>query len=386
MRTFEVRNRHFDRLFNTPGLMWFGQNTNHFPTHPAVRQAMIDSIDAEEFHAYAPPAGLEELRSLILADLGLTDAAVLVTDGAVEALYNVCRALSEPGSQFVTTDPGWKWPMQFAMASGARVLEIPIYRPDNNYRLTPAQLADAVTDSTRIIYLVDPNNPLGICYSGAEIKAFTDIARGVRRVFPARRDVPPLRRRAHACGARSIPSARSPSTASRSGSGSPACASARWWRSPVSWKGWPLHRLNNLGCNVISQRAAIAGLKVKQRWLPDINRRQRRNQAEIHRAVGKIPGLEVVVYPSQGNFLVVECIEAGIAPEALCRGLSCREGIMIRQGSYHTPTFRPSLRQDQRRRCLRRGPTRCARSCRPWSRRLAAFKDPADRSSREMYA
>ena len=54
---------------------------------------------------------------------------------------------------------------------------------------------------------------------------------------------------------------------------------------------------NNLGCNVISQRAAIAGLKVKQRWLPDINRRQRRNQAEIHRAVGKIPGLEVVVYP-----------------------------------------------------------------------------------------
>ena len=68
--------------------------------------------------------------------------SVLVTDGAVEALYNVCRTLSEPGSQFVTTDPGWKWPMQFAMASGARVLEIPIYRPDNNYRLTPAQLAD----------------------------------------------------------------------------------------------------------------------------------------------------------------------------------------------------------------------------------------------------
>ena len=92
MRSFEVRNQHFDRLFNAPDLMWFGQNTNHFKTHPAVRQAMIDAIDAEEFHAYAPPLGLEELRALILADLGLPDAAVLVHDGAVEALFKIGRA------------------------------------------------------------------------------------------------------------------------------------------------------------------------------------------------------------------------------------------------------------------------------------------------------
>jgi hypothetical protein len=42
MRQFEIRNRHFDRLFNTPGLMWLGQNTNHFPPSCVVRQAMID--------------------------------------------------------------------------------------------------------------------------------------------------------------------------------------------------------------------------------------------------------------------------------------------------------------------------------------------------------
>ena len=46
----------------------------------------------------------------------------------------------------------------------------------------------------------------------------------------------------------------------------------------------------------------------------------------------------MAVYPSQANFLVVECVDAGITPEALCdayRG----ENIMIRQGTYHTPTF-----------------------------------------------
>jgi histidinol-phosphate/aromatic aminotransferase/cobyric acid decarboxylase-like protein len=54
--------------------------------------------------------------------------------------------------------------------------------------------------------------------------------------------------------------------------------------------------------------------------------------------VGKVPGLKVAVYPSQANFLVVECIEAGITPEALCEAYR-EKGIMIRQGTYHTPKF-----------------------------------------------
>jgi histidinol-phosphate/aromatic aminotransferase/cobyric acid decarboxylase-like protein len=95
---------------------------------------------------------------------------------------------------------------------------------------------------------------------------------------------------------------------------------------------------NNLGSNVLSQRAAIAGLRVRAEWFPDINRRQRRNQAEIVKAVAQVPGLSVAVYPSQANFLVVECIDAGVRPEALCDAYRA-EGIMIRQGTYHTPTF-----------------------------------------------
>jgi aspartate/methionine/tyrosine aminotransferase len=107
MRQLEIRNRYFDSLFSNPELMWLGQNTNHFPTHPAVVDAMTASIRAGEFHAYAPPAGIEELRALIREDLGLPDMAVLVTDGGVEGLYNACLTLAEPGTEFVTTVPGW---------------------------------------------------------------------------------------------------------------------------------------------------------------------------------------------------------------------------------------------------------------------------------------
>jgi len=55
MSSFEQRNAHFDRLFATRNLFWLGQNTNHLPMHPAVRKALFDCIEAEEFHAYAPP-------------------------------------------------------------------------------------------------------------------------------------------------------------------------------------------------------------------------------------------------------------------------------------------------------------------------------------------
>jgi len=72
--------------------------------------------------------------------------------------------------------------------------------------------------------------------------------------------------------------------------------------------------------------------------MPEINRRQRRNQAEIRKAVAKVPGLEIAVYPSQANFLVIECVEAGITPEALCAAFQGKQ-VMIRQGTYHTPRF-----------------------------------------------
>src|SRR5215472_1685251 len=139
MNSFEQRNDYFDRLFATPNLRWLGQNTNHLPMHAAVRRALVDSIEAEEFHAYAPPGGFTTLRRAIVADLGLPQetTSALVTEGAVAALATVCRAYCEHSVNFVTTDPGWKWPLQFAHQAGAEVREIPIYDPTRKYRLTP---------------------------------------------------------------------------------------------------------------------------------------------------------------------------------------------------------------------------------------------------------
>jgi aspartate aminotransferase len=337
MKQFEIRNRHFDRLFNTPGLMWLGQNTNHFPPHAAVVDAMHEAIAREEYHAYAPPAGFEELRALILEDLGLPEQSVLVTDGAVEALYNVCHTVCTPGSHFVTTDPGWKWPIHFAQAAGATTTEIPIYRPQSGYKLTVAQLEAAMTDKTRLVYLVDPNNPLGTCYSRDEIEAFARIARDAGAYFMHDCTYSHFADD-HTLAARFYPEGTFTIYSFSKWLGVAGLRIGAVVAHPDLIERLAVAPPNNLGSNVISQRAAIAGLRTKSAWFPGINRRQRRNQAEIVKAVADVPGMKVAVYPSQANFLVVECIEAGIKPEALCDAYRS-EDIMIRQGTYHTATF-----------------------------------------------
>jgi histidinol-phosphate aminotransferase len=339
MSGFEQRNAHFDRLFATKNLFWLGQNTNHLPMHPLVRQAMIDSIEAEEFHAYAPPGGFAALSRGIVADLGLPQdiTAALVTDGAVAALATVCRAYCEPRTNFVTTDPGWKWPMQFARQAGAEVREIPIYDPAAGYRLTAEQLRANVDGDTRIVYLIDPNNPLGVCYTRAELRAFCEIARAVGAYL------------LHDCTYRDfadqhvLAAELYPEGAITIYSFSKWLGLAGLRIGAVVANQGIIERLTaysaaTLGSSVVAQRAAQAGLAVKQEWMSNVQRIQRRNQAAIKEAVDKIPGLNVPVYPSNGNFVIIECAELGLRPEALA-AIYAQRGIMIRQGSYHTPRF-----------------------------------------------
>jgi aspartate/methionine/tyrosine aminotransferase len=337
MKDFEVRNAHFDKLVNTPGLKWLGQNTNHFPAHPAVIEAIAKCVRDEEFHIYAPPVGLEALRAGILRDIGLPQQAAAVSDGAVAALYHVCHTLLRPGDEFITTDPTWNWPMAFARAVGASVKQIPIYGPEYNYRLAPERLAAAITPSTRMIYIVDPNNPLGVACTKSEIEEISAIARRAGAWL------------VHDCTYRHfahdhhLAALHYPEHTITTYSFSKWLGLAGLRVGAIIANADVIERLatappNNLGSSLLSQRAALAGLGIKNKWFPGVLAQTRENQALIHDAIGRIPGLSMPVYPSNGNFIVIECGDSGARPEALVRAYGER-GIMIRQGAYHTPNF-----------------------------------------------
>ena len=337
MKDYEIRNKYFDNLFNTPNLRWMGQNTNHIQLPESVVGAMIESIRRDEFRAYAPPLGFEELRAGIIEDLNLPGHVAMVTDGGVEALYHVCHTFLKAGDHFVTTDPGWKWPPIFAAALGAKVSEIPIYGAEHGYHLSAQQLESAVTGATRLIYLVDPNNPLGTCVPANELMQIAEIARRNNAIL------------IHDCTYRHFADNHT-LAAQFYPEGTLTTYSFSKWLGLAGLRigaviGDPslIEKLaaappNNLGSNVVSQRAAIAGLKSKSEWFPTAQALQRRNQAKIKETTDRLPGFHIPVYPSNGNFLVIECIEANVFPEALVAAMQEHQ-ILIRQGSYHTKTF-----------------------------------------------
>lgn len=332
-----LRNRYFDELSATPGLFWLGQNTNHIDSHPAVREAMIRSIEAGEYNAYAPPLGFEALRAAIVADLGTPGAEALVTEGGVNALAMVCRARCKPGTTLVTTDPTWKWPCLFARQQGAEVIEIPIYDAACGYRLTAEALRAHVDERTAIIYVVDPNNPLGIRYTADEIAAFAAIARDCGALL------------VHDCTYRDFADGHMPALHAAPEGAVVTLSFSKWLglaglrigalvASPGLFEEFAGTSSSVLGASVIAQRAAAAGLSVKPEWMVTVRGIDRANKAMIHAASGAIEGLSLPIYPSHGNFLVLETVDAGVKPEAL---VECyrRQGIMIRQGTYHTQRF-----------------------------------------------
>lgn len=337
MQSFEVRNAHFDRLVNTPGLRWMGQNTNHGTPHPAVTAAMEKCIRDEEFHIYAPPAGLEALRQGVVDDLGLAGQCALISDGAVASLYHICHTLLAPGDEFITTDPTWNWPMAFARSVGAEVKQIPIYGEEYGYRLAPERLKAAITPKTKVIYVVDPNNPLGTACTAQEIAEIAAVARAAGAYL------------IHDCTYRHfayehhLAAAVYPERTLTIYSFSKWLGLAGMRVGAVVSTPEIIARLadappNNLGSSILSQRAALAGLGIKAEWFPGILANQRANQNLIKDAVDAIPGLSMPVFPSNGNFVVVECGAAGIRPDALVAAFQ-KHDIMIRQGAYHTPTF-----------------------------------------------
>src|ERR1700746_3178512 len=311
-----IRNRYFDELSATPGLYWLGQNTNHIESHPAVREAMIRSIEQGGFNPYAPPLGFEALRRAIVADLSAPGAEALVTEGGVNALAMICRARCKPGTTLVTTDPTWKWPCLFARQQGAEVIEIPIYDPACNYRLTADALKAHVDERTAIIYLVDPNNPLGIRYASEEIEQFAAIARDCGALL------------VHDCTYRDFADGHTPALQVAPEGSVVSVISSKWLglaglrvgalvAAPELFEELAQTSTSVLGASIIAQRAAQAGLAVKSEWMTKVRGIDRANKAMIAEASAGIEGLDLPIMPSHGNFLVLETVGAGIRPEAL---------------------------------------------------------------------
>ena len=94
---------------------------------------------------------------------------VLVTVGAAQANWMVCGTLLEPGDEVIVVSPGYRQVWGLAKNTGCLVKEVQLRR-ENNWRLDLDELESLASARTRLISIVNPNNPTGSILSREEMR------------------------------------------------------------------------------------------------------------------------------------------------------------------------------------------------------------------------
>jgi aspartate aminotransferase len=150
-----------------------------FKTPQHICEAAIKAIN-NGFHGYTMNTGTPELRQSISDklqrdnELNYDPSQIVCTNGAKQALGFSMLAMVDEGDEVIIPTPYWvSYPQMVKVAGGTPVTVRTSF--ENNYRMTPEQLEDAITENTKAVMLCSPSNPTGTCYSAEELKALADV-------------------------------------------------------------------------------------------------------------------------------------------------------------------------------------------------------------------
>ena len=150
-----------------------------FDTPAHICEAGIAAIRAGHTR-YTNADGAPDLKDAVIAkfqrDNGISYARnqVLISTGAKQTLFNLCMAVLDPGDEVIIPAPYWVSYPDMVMLADAHPVT-PDATADHGYKMTPRQLAAAITSETRLVMLNSPSNPTGAAYTRAELVALGEV-------------------------------------------------------------------------------------------------------------------------------------------------------------------------------------------------------------------
>ncbi len=160
-------------------IIGLGAGEPDFDTPEHISNAGVEAI-RKGFTRYTAVDGTPELKDAIIAkfkrDNGLSYQRnqILVSSGAKQTCFNLCAALLDPGDECIIPAPYWvSYPDMALLADGVPV--IINAGPAQGYKITPEQLAAAITPRAKMIFINSPSNPTGAAYTKAELQALGEV-------------------------------------------------------------------------------------------------------------------------------------------------------------------------------------------------------------------
>ncbi len=150
-----------------------------FDTPAHVRQAAKQALDdgKTRYGAVAGELGLRQaIARKLQRDNGLNYSLdnIAVTNGGKQSLYNLIMATIEPGDEVIIPSPYWvSYPEMVKLAGGTPVI-VPTTE-ETGFRITPAQLRQAITPKTKLFVLNSPSNPTGMVYPPDHIRQLAEV-------------------------------------------------------------------------------------------------------------------------------------------------------------------------------------------------------------------
>ena len=158
-----------DALPNATDPFALSLNENPFPPLPAVRSALIRSIDvANRYPEFLP----ERLRRLIAGHIGVCDEQVVLGAGASGVVMQVLHAVARPGDRIVLSEPTFDGYPIFAQMARLTAVTVPL---DKRGHHDLEAMAEAAADAS-VVVLCRPHNPTGT------LEPIADVQRFLRRV------------------------------------------------------------------------------------------------------------------------------------------------------------------------------------------------------------
>lgn len=150
-----------------------------FDTPQHIKEAAKKALD-DGFTKYTPVPGLVELRKAIQLkfkrDNGLDFdlSQIVVSNGAKQSIANICLSLLDEGDEVVILAPYWVSYSAIVQLAGGKPVLVSAGIEDD-YKVSAQQVADAITDRTKLLLFSSPCNPTGSVYTAEELKSIADV-------------------------------------------------------------------------------------------------------------------------------------------------------------------------------------------------------------------
>ncbi len=172
----------FDIANTMEDVISLGVGEPDFPTPWEIRKAGILSLESGKTR-YTSNWGLEQLRTeisdYVLRKYGVSycpDTDILVTVGGSEAIDACVRAIAAPGDEIIIPQPSYVCYEPIAALCGCTPVIIET-QAENDFKLTPGELREAITPRTKALILPYPCNPTGAVMERADLEAIAEVLR-----------------------------------------------------------------------------------------------------------------------------------------------------------------------------------------------------------------